>query len=81
MRLIAAVISGLIRGYQFLLSPVLAQTCRYHPSCSQYAIEAIDRFGPARGLWLMARRLIRCHPWGGSGWDPVPADPPAEFNR
>ena len=61
-----------IRSYQLLLSPVLPPSCRFLPSCSDYALEAVERHGPARGLGLAAWRLLRCHPWGGSGWDPVP---------
>ena len=61
-----------IRVYQLLLAPVLPPACRYLPSCSQYADEAIRRHGPLRGGFLAARRLCRCHPWGGSGYDPVP---------
>ncbi len=61
-----------IRIYQLLISPVLAPNCRFTPSCSAYAIEAVGRLGPARGGWLALRRLVRCHPWGGHGLDPVP---------
>lgn len=64
----------LIRGYQRLLSPALGTVCRYEPTCSRYAYEAIDRFGVARGGWLAAKRLGRCHPWHAGGFDPVPAD-------
>lgn len=67
-----APLKALIRGYQLLLSPLWAPTCRYHPSCSSYAIEALERHGVARGGWLALRRLARCHPWGGDGVDPVP---------
>lgn len=63
---------GLVRGYQLLLSPLVGPACRYHPSCSAYAIEALERHGTARGLWLAAKRLARCHPLGGHGFDPVP---------
>jgi len=63
---------ALIRAYQLLLAPVLPPSCRYYPSCSHYAAEAINRHGPLHGLYLAARRLLRCHPWGGSGYDPVP---------
>ena len=63
---------GLIRLYQLALSPILPPSCRYLPSCSDYALEALSSHGMARGLWLALRRLARCHPWGGSGCDPVP---------
>ena len=65
---------GLIRGYQLLVSPLLPPSCRFYPSCSHYAAEAIARHGPWRGARLAARRLLRCHPWGGGGYDPVPLD-------
>lgn len=63
---------GLIRAYQLLLSPVMGPRCRHLPTCSDYAMEAIARFGAARGGWLALRRIIRCHPLGTSGYDPVP---------
>jgi uncharacterized protein len=63
---------GLIRTYQLFISPMLGPSCRYLPSCSDYAAEAIERHGPVAGTWLALRRLVRCHPWGGSGYDPVP---------
>tara|TARA_Y100001949_G_C15808722_1_gene252486 strand:+ start:328 stop:549 length:222 start_codon:yes stop_codon:yes gene_type:complete len=61
-----------IKLYQILLSPLLGQSCRYFPTCSQYTIEAIDKYGPIKGIWLGTKRISRCHPWGGSGHDPVP---------
>ncbi len=61
-----------IKLYQILLSPLLGQSCRYFPTCSQYTIEAIDKYGPIKGIWLGGKRISRCHPWGGSGHDPVP---------
>tara|TARA_B100001029_G_scaffold32342_1_gene24332 strand:+ start:2013 stop:2234 length:222 start_codon:yes stop_codon:yes gene_type:complete len=61
-----------IKLYQILLSPLLGQSCRYFPTCSQYTIEAIDKYGPIKGIWLGTKRIARCHPWGGSGHDPVP---------
>ena len=61
-----------IRFYQCAISPLLPAACRFTPTCSQYAIEAICRHGALRGGWLALRRLLRCHPWGGSGYDPVP---------
>ena len=63
----------MIRCYQLLVSPLLRPSCRYLPSCSDYAAEAIARHGALVGLGLALRRLARCHPWGGSGYDPVPA--------
>jgi len=62
----------LIRLYQWTLSPLLGQNCRFYPSCSHYALEAVTRFGVLRGGWLSARRLSRCHPWHPGGVDPVP---------
>jgi uncharacterized protein len=63
---------GLIRFYQGAISPYLAPSCRYTPSCSQYGIEAIKKHGPIRGGWLTIKRVASCNPWGGSGYDPVP---------
>lgn len=68
------VLCAAIRAYQLLLSPVLPSSCRYYPSCSHYAAEAIARYGAWDGALLAARRLLRCHPWGGGGYDPVPLD-------
>jgi len=62
----------LIYGYRFLLSPILGVNCRFAPSCSAYALEALDKHGPLRGGLLTVKRIGRCHPWGGSGYDPVP---------
>ena len=71
-RLTVLVLQVLIRVYQLLLSPLLPPSCRYLPSCSDYAVEAIGRHGAIVGVGLATRRLARCHPWGGSGYDPVP---------
>ena len=71
-QLLSILIRALIRGYQLFLSPVLGANCRYEPSCSHYASEAVRMHGPLRGLWLGTRRILRCHPWGGAGYDPVP---------
>lgn len=68
---------GLIRLYQLFVSPLLGPRCRYWPSCSAYAAEAIATHGALVGSGLALRRLLRCHPWGGSGFDPVPAAPTA----
>ncbi len=65
-------LQGLIRVYQLVLSPLLPPSCRYLPSCSDYAVEAIGRHGAIVGVGLAARRLARCHPWGSNGYDPVP---------
>ncbi|MGH7528459.1 MAG: membrane protein insertion efficiency factor YidD [Gemmatimonadales bacterium] len=62
----------LIRGYQRLISPLLPPSCRFYPSCSQYALEAVTRHGALKGTWLAARRLVRCHPFHPGGYDPVP---------
>jgi putative membrane protein insertion efficiency factor len=62
----------LIRGYQRLLSPLLGSNCRFHPTCSSYAIEAINRFGAVKGCWLASKRILRCHPLNAGGDDPVP---------
>jgi putative membrane protein insertion efficiency factor len=68
-----ALLRLLIRSYQRLLSPLLAPRCRFHPSCSHYALEAIEMHGAGRGSWLAVRRLMRCHPLHPGGYDPVPA--------
>jgi putative membrane protein insertion efficiency factor len=69
---IPAALVGLIRVYQTVVSPHMAGACRFSPSCSCYANEAIRRHGALRGVWLTARRLLRCHPFGSAGYDPVP---------
>lgn len=67
---------GAIRGYRLVVSPFLPMSCRFHPTCSAYGIEAIARHGAVAGLWLTLRRIARCHPWNGGGLDPVPQDSP-----
>ena len=62
----------LIKLYQWIISPLLGSKCRYTPTCSHYGIEALRKYGPIKGLWLTAKRISRCHPWGGHGYDPVP---------
>lgn len=71
-RALGAVMIACVQAYRLLLSPLLPPSCRYQPTCSAYAIEAIRRHGPVLGGALTARRLLLCHPWGGMGWDPVP---------
>ncbi|MCS6822269.1 MAG: membrane protein insertion efficiency factor YidD [Microscillaceae bacterium] len=61
-----------IRFYQYAISPLLPPSCRYTPTCSHYAVEAIQKHGVSKGLYLAIKRILRCHPWGGSGYDPVP---------
>jgi len=62
----------LIKLYQWIISPWLGSKCRYTPTCSHYGIEALKKYGPIKGLWLTIKRISRCHPWGGHGYDPVP---------
>jgi putative membrane protein insertion efficiency factor len=66
------VLIALIRGYRFAISPLYGQVCRYYPTCSAYALEAVTVHGALRGSWLAARRIGRCHPWAAGGLDPVP---------
>jgi putative membrane protein insertion efficiency factor len=72
VRLPSRLLAALIRGYQRFVSPAFPPTCRFHPSCSHYALEAITRHGALKGSWLAARRLVRCHPFHPGGFDPVP---------
>ncbi len=70
--MLSAAIRFLIRVYQYTLGTVLPGSCRFRPTCSQYALEAVARHGAARGTRLAVKRILRCHPWGGCGYDPVP---------
>ena len=76
MRNILAILAlpfiGLIKLYQWIISPAIGPKCRFTPSCSHYAVDALKKYGLFRGLWLSVKRLSRCHPWGGQGYDPVP---------
>lgn len=72
---------GTVRGYRFFLKPWLGNACRFEPTCSAYAMTALQQHGAAAGSYLAARRILRCHPWCDGGIDPVPADPPALFTR
>ncbi len=69
---LSRLLTALIRFYQKFLSPLCPGVCRFRPTCSQYMIEAIAVHGPFKGVWLGIKRILRCHPWGGSGYDPVP---------
>ena len=71
-RAVGWVLVAFVRVYQLFLSPLLPSACRYYPSCSAYAIQAIERHGPLRGVWLAARRILRCNPFRPGGYDPVP---------
>ncbi|NDY43364.1 membrane protein insertion efficiency factor YidD [Dissulfurirhabdus thermomarina] len=73
----ARILDGALRAYQLFLSPVLPGACRFHPTCSRYAREAVRLHGARRGLWLAVRRLLRCHPFHPGGYDPVPPGPGA----
>ncbi|MGZ5370286.1 membrane protein insertion efficiency factor YidD [Aeromicrobium sp.] len=65
----------LLKAYRFAISPLYGQVCRYHPTCSAYALQAVETHGALRGTWLATRRLLRCHPWSSGGYDPVPEPP------
>ena len=71
-------LTKLLRAYRYALSPFLGYNCRFHPSCSEYALGAIERHGALRGSWLAGYRLLRCHPWHPGGYDPVPEAPQNE---
>ncbi len=73
--ILAAPLIGLVRVYQVLLSPLMGGRCRFVPTCSQYAIDALRNQGALKGSWLAARRILRCHPFGDSGYDPAPLPP------
>jgi uncharacterized protein len=74
-RAVTAILRALVRAYQIVLAPILGSACRFSPTCSHYAIEALDRHGAARGSWLALRRVARCHPFADGGFDPVPPVP------
>jgi len=77
-RLLALPLVLLVRIYSYVISPLLGSNCRYDPTCSAYAIEALQKYGAFRGTALAARRIARCHPWGGSGYDPLPGEESGE---
>lgn len=69
---LSAFIIAVIKLYQWIISPLIGPKCRYTPTCSQYGIQALQKHGLAKGIWLTIKRVGRCHPWGGHGYDPVP---------
>lgn len=71
-KILSMLLIKVVRVYQLLVSPWLGESCRHNPTCSAYSIKAIRRFGPLKGGWLTAKRISKCHPWGTSGYDPVP---------
>jgi putative membrane protein insertion efficiency factor len=76
-RLLALPLIWLVRAYQLVISPMFPPSCRFYPSCSAYAVTALERHGPLKGTWLAARRLLRCHPWNPGGVDHVPEKSPS----
>ena len=80
-RAVAAVLRALLRVYQVTLSPLLGSACRFSPTCSHYAREALELHGATRGTWLAVRRVARCHPYAEGGYDPVPSPPSDEASQ
>ena len=74
-KILRELIIGVIKVYRYLISPMLPPTCRFYPCCSVYSLEALERYGFARGMWLGMRRILKCHPWHEGGFDPVPVSP------
>lgn len=72
---------GLVRLYQWIISPYMPSSCRYHPTCSQYAIDAFRAHGAFKGMWLSVKRIARCHPWSEGGIDPVPGSKSKQINQ
>jgi putative membrane protein insertion efficiency factor len=71
-KIIIAILIIPIKIYKYVISPILPRACRYTPTCSEYAVEALKKHGPIKGLWLAIKRILSCNPWGGHGYDPVP---------
>lgn len=71
-KIFSLLLIGLVRFYQYAISPLTMASCRYTPTCSAYSVEAIKKYGPLTGAWLSVKRISRCNPWGGHGYDPVP---------
>ncbi len=79
--MLRALIVGAIRAYRWALRPILPPACRFHPSCSEYALQSVERLGVVRGSRQALGRVLRCHPWHPGGYDPVPAETPADATR
>lgn len=75
------VLIGLLKAYRLVISPLYGNVCRYYPTCSAYALSAVETHGAARGSWLATKRLLRCHPWARGGYDPVPGTDPEHDRR
>lgn len=71
-KILTSILLGFVYFYRYAISPLKPPSCRYTPTCSQYAVEALQKHGPFKGLYLTVKRILSCHPWGGSGYDPVP---------
>jgi putative membrane protein insertion efficiency factor len=71
-KITSAILRLFVLGYRYLISPILPCGCRFHPTCSVYSLQALEKHGPVYGLWLTITRILRCQPWGSSGYDPVP---------
>lgn len=71
-RLFTAILLLPVYAYKYCISPLTPASCRFTPTCSEYAIQALKKHGPLKGLWFTIKRISRCHPWGGSGYDPIP---------
>ena len=79
--MVARILIWIVKAYQLVLSPFFGQQCRFYPTCSQYAVEALQKHGAIRGSYYTVHRLLRCHPWCAGGHDPVPAQAPRLFTR
>ena len=72
MKILTKIVIKIIKFYQYLISPLLGNNCRYLPTCSEYTVQSLKQFGIIKGLSLSSKRIMKCHPWGGHGYDPVP---------
>lgn len=81
MTIVQSILTGIVRGYRYFLSPWLGSACRFEPTCSAYALEALQVHGAVQGSYLTAARLVRCHPWCAGGHDPVPVAPRSFLSR